>query len=106
MLIVDLEQLESEEAGRVSLYGGAPFTGFVREVLPDGSREEVPMVGGREEGLLRRWTATGILISETSVLGDRRHGPSTEWYESGNRVRRRAWYEFGVCVSSTDFDDV
>lgn len=100
---VDWHELITDDEGRIYFYGEAPFTGVACETLPDGTRVEVPMVGGREEGLTRKWSPSGILLSEISVLGDRQHGPARHWSADG-ALLREAWYEYGVCVSAKEFD--
>ena len=61
---VNLNKLTCEEGGAY-LFGGSPFSGFAIEIFPDGSLQtQMSLMHGHQDGVTRRWHATGQLESE------------------------------------------
>ena len=91
METVNLNQLICDDGG-VYLFGGSPFSGFAVEIFPDGSLQtQMLLMHGHQDGVTRRWHATGQLESEQGFRQGTAHGTHREWRPDGVLAVQSKW---------------
>lgn len=104
MLRVDFDEMDTQD-GLTYIWKGQPFTGIAYELRPDGTlRDEIEFVDGQMHGPSRDWYESGQIESETAYYCGTPYGPDRNWDECG-RLRREAFLEFGFPAREKRWDE-
>jgi hypothetical protein len=80
-------------------YQGVPFTGVAVFYRANGTPEsEVEYSDGMQNGSVRDWSETGVLVLEAEVKNGAYHGLVRYFSDSGHPLREED-YEFGICTA-------
>ena len=73
-----------------------PFDGILVEHWSPGRRKaEVPVRGGRVDGITRGWYESGVQEVEEGFRAGVSHGWRTRWHPNG-RIKSRVWIQHGM----------
>jgi len=87
------------------LHNGEPFTGVAFALDRNGHVvEEAECVDGMMDGIVRQWSADGVLVMEENIVFNMLHGSKKRWFHNGN-LKSTGEYELGICIRETEFSE-
>jgi antitoxin component YwqK of YwqJK toxin-antitoxin module len=105
MTRVKFDDLEMSYECGLMLHNGEPFTGVAFALDQNGHIiEEAECVDGMMDGIVREWSADGILVMEESLAFNILHGSKKRWFQNGN-LKSTGEYELGICIRETEFSE-
>ena len=88
------------------IYQGVPFTGVAVFYRANGTPEsEVEYSDGIQNGSVRDWSESGVLVLEAEVKNGSYHGLIRYFSDSGHLLREED-YEFGICTARREPQEV
>jgi antitoxin component YwqK of YwqJK toxin-antitoxin module len=91
--------------GYALMFHGRPFTGIAFALDQSGRLiEEAECVDGMMDGVVREWSAEGVLVMEENLAFNILHGSKRRWFQNGN-LKSTGEYELGICIRETEFSE-